>query len=103
MEILVKTEIINELEFTASTLASENNLPGILAKLYESPASRYGVNIVINSDEAKELAHWVKRDLGFKREVVLGQCLDDGDKSAAQSVRRYIIKCQNLLKELNNA
>ena len=102
MEILVKAEIVNELEYTMDTLASEDNLPGVLVKLSEAASGRYGRNITIDATEASELARWIKRDLDYKREVVLGQCLDDGDKSAAQSVRRYLIKCETLLKELNN-
>jgi len=103
MEILVKNEIVNELSFTISTLASENNLPSVLDKLSQAASGRYGRSITIDLDDAKELARWIKRDLDYKREVVLGQCLDDGDKSAAQSVRRYLIKCETLLRELTNA
>ena len=102
MKLRINHEIVNELDFTISTLSAENNLPSVLEKLCTGEQTKLGVVIDATESELVDLAHWITRDRNHKQEVVIAECRDDNDQTSVQSVYNYIAKCNRLLAKLNN-
>jgi hypothetical protein len=100
MKVKVNQEIVNEIDYTISSLVSDDRLPVALEKLATGEPYRYGVIIELDAAQAADLSYWVARDMDHKADVVLATCLEDRDTKAAQGVRRYVAKCGKLINEL---
>lgn len=98
--IAINREITSELEFVMNDLRSEGNLPSVWLLVEDGKLNKKSISVTATKEQFAELAYWVKRDMNYRQDVTLTDCLRDTDYAGASAIRNYVAKCQRLLLKI---